>query len=269
MKKITIVTLFFALFAAVGFSQPETDAQPCAATPTVKDIDGNVYNTVQIGTQCWMKENLKTTKYADGTLISLGKQHSGEREGAMFRYYPGNKESNVSIYGYLYNWYAVVRNNPDKAHLTSPLQGVCPTGWHVPIQAEYDTLAAYLSNYPKYVCNSPDAFKVTGMTSYDITKALASTKLWQAHEEKCTPGYQLSTNNSSGFSALPAGGYEYWEEVPYSDGGIGINCSFWCRDEDPDSGTGYVFGFNNMNQDMWLGTSNEKANGCSVRCLKD
>ena len=70
----------------------------------VADHDGNVYNTVQIGQQCWMKENLRTTSYADGTSIDLGTSNSTV---TAYRYYPNNDSSYVSNYGYLYNWKAV------------------------------------------------------------------------------------------------------------------------------------------------------------------
>lgn len=77
------------------FTVPQNhDAEPCPGTPTVTDIDGNIYNTVMIGTQCWMKENLRTTRYSNYVSIALG---SG-------RYYPDDNSSNVSTYGCLYNW---------------------------------------------------------------------------------------------------------------------------------------------------------------------
>jgi hypothetical protein len=95
---------------------------PCPDTPTVTDIDGNVYNTVLIGTQCWMKENLRTTRFRDG--FSIQPWH---------RWY-GNDISYKYQYGGLYHWHAV-----NSEH------GLCPEGWHVPTRAEWDALVNYVS----------------------------------------------------------------------------------------------------------------------------
>jgi len=103
---------------------------------TVSDYDGNIYNTVIIGTQCWMKENLKTTKYNDGTSIpniSDNTAWSGLTDGAYCDY--ENDPSNSVIYGKLYNFYAV--KNALK---------ICPTGWHVPSDGEWNVLDKFVDN---------------------------------------------------------------------------------------------------------------------------
>jgi hypothetical protein len=101
-----------------------------------KDGDGNLYNVIKIGNQRWLKENLKTTKYNDGTAIlnvtdnttwiSLG-------TGAYCDY--ANNSANSVTYGRLYNWYAVTSTNP---------KNVCPKGWKVPTDSEWTTLTTYL-----------------------------------------------------------------------------------------------------------------------------
>ena len=105
-------------------------------TGTVPDIDGNVYNTVTIGTQVWMAENLKTTKYRNGDLIGTTTPATLDISGESYtKYqwaYDGN-ESNVATYGRLYTWYAV-----------TDTRNVCPTGWHVPTDAEWTTLTTFL-----------------------------------------------------------------------------------------------------------------------------
>ncbi len=93
---------------------------------TVTDFDGNVYNLVNIGTQTWMKENLKALHYSDGSAIS-----------GVYAY--GNEESNVAAYGRLYNWNAAMKNS-----LLETAQGACPDGWHMPTVAEYDVLLNFL-----------------------------------------------------------------------------------------------------------------------------
>ncbi len=90
---------------------------------TVSDIEGNTYKTIKIGTQTWMAENLKTTKYKDGSEIP-NITNNGDYD---------NNPANSETYGRLYNWYTV---DDDK--------GVCPEGWHVPDDAEYTVLTDYL-----------------------------------------------------------------------------------------------------------------------------
>jgi uncharacterized protein (TIGR02145 family)/gliding motility-associated-like protein len=110
------------------------EGAPCSGMATVKDIDGNTYNTVQIGGQCWTKENLKVSKYRNGYAIptGLGNATWGSTSSGAYAIY-NNDNANDAIYGKLYNWYAVADN-----------RGLCPTGWHVPTDIEWTTLVDYL-----------------------------------------------------------------------------------------------------------------------------
>lgn len=101
---------------------------------TVTDIDGNVYNTITIGTQVWMVENLRTTRYRDGTAIPNVKDNitwAALQTGAYCDY--GNTPANSTAYGRLYNWYAAAGS-----------YNICPTGWHLPTLDEWNTLIAYV-----------------------------------------------------------------------------------------------------------------------------
>jgi uncharacterized protein (TIGR02145 family) len=99
-------------------------------TLTVKDVDGNIYNTVQIGNQVWMGENLYTTKYRNGTPLKTGLDSIGWSEGLLGAYAPVNGDpATDKVYGRIYNWYAI--DNPI---------GLCPKGWHVPSGLEWSTL---------------------------------------------------------------------------------------------------------------------------------
>jgi len=107
-------------------------------SPIVTDIDGNTYNTVKIGTQVWMSENLKTTKYRGGSPIpefTCGGCHSAPGYGNLFygvwSYYHDNEANNVQC-GKLYNWYSIQGDT------------ICPVGWHVPSNSEWTTLTNYL-----------------------------------------------------------------------------------------------------------------------------
>ena len=129
----------------IVFKVKAKELGPCLGTTTLMDYDGNIYKTVQIGQQCWMKENLRTTKYADGISIALGSIPSTT---IAYRYYPDNNSSNVNTYGYLYNWKAVMRNSSSSDANPSGVQGICPTGWHVPSDEEWKQLTNYVSSQP-------------------------------------------------------------------------------------------------------------------------
>ena len=121
---------------ATGYNSTKTgiafDAETAGSGVTL--ADGNTYNTVLIGTQCWMKENLRTKKYANGTTISQGSLSSSSS--TAYWYFPNNDSSNMSTYGLLYNWKAVMQNSSSSSANPSGVQGVCPNGWHVPSDAE-------------------------------------------------------------------------------------------------------------------------------------
>jgi hypothetical protein len=103
---------------------------------SIKDIDGNVYKTITIGKQVWMAENLRTTRYSDGTAIALVTDNN-VWEGLItpaFCWYDNNS-SNKEVYGALYNWFTVNTNN------------LCPKGWHVPTDKEWTNLSPLPGGY--------------------------------------------------------------------------------------------------------------------------
>lgn len=107
------------------------------------DIDGNVYNTVELGTQTWLKENLKTTRYAGGGPITLAASDSKWKECTFPAYCWYNNDENLKDrYGALYNWYVVKTGV------------LCPFGYHVPTVEDWTTLAAYLNDAPKETSKS-------------------------------------------------------------------------------------------------------------------
>ncbi|MBP5650378.1 MAG: fibrobacter succinogenes major paralogous domain-containing protein [Bacteroidales bacterium] len=234
-------------FSTVDLSN---DGQPCPGTATVTDIDNNTYNTVQIGNQCWMKENLRTTHYANGVNIPMGSTYSNT---SPYRYSPDNNSSNVSTYGYLYNWPAVMHGASSSASNPSGVQGICPTGWHVPSDAEWTQLTDYVGNQTQYRCDS---------IRENIAKVLASTTGWNSSSNTCAVGNNPSTNNATGFSALPAG---YYNHGNY--GGLGNVAQFWTTtDFSGDSKYGRDFFNSYAIVDIYF---YEKYRGFSVRCVRD
>ena len=167
----------------------ETKAEIEKVTETVKDVDGNVYTTVQIGNQIWTVENWRSTKYNDGSAIpnvTDGAQWKNLTTGAYCYY--DNSAANKTKYGALYNWYAV---NTGK---------IAPKGWRVPTDADWTKLEKYL------IANG---YNWEGSRRKNkIAKSLASRTDWEIDTDAGTPGNNLESNNKSGFSALP-GGYRW------------------------------------------------------------
>ena len=160
----------------------------------VADIDGNIYDAIQIGSKVWMAENLRTARYADGTAIPKGNSASSS---TIYRYSPDANEGYAPVYGYLYNWQAVMGGSASSNSNPSGVQGICPNGWHVPSDAEWTQLTDYVSSQSQYLCN--------GDSNY-IGKALADNALsWSYDTTTCAVGNMPSNNNATNFSALPAG----------------------------------------------------------------
>ena len=160
------------------YSAPSSGLK-CPGTPTVVDYNGHYYNTVQIGTQCWMAQNLRSTKTPDGSTITS--------------YIPNNAGSVTAAYGRLYDHYALMNGSSTS---TASVQGICPTGWHIPSAEEFNTLVNFVKSQNSYLCNS---------TASAIGKALASTSGWEENSTACAVGNSQSSNNASGFNAYPTG----------------------------------------------------------------
>ncbi len=118
---------------------------PCTGKETVKDIDGNVYNTVQYGNQCWLKENLAVTRYANGTPLLNGNGKGNITGHDDKKYWFAYKDSTQykSTFGLLYTWAAVVNGKGGTKTGNEKIQGICPKGWHVPSDAEWEILLEF------------------------------------------------------------------------------------------------------------------------------
>lgn len=227
----------------------------------VTDIDGNTYDAVQIGNQVWMAENLRTTKYANGTTIPLG---GSTYTNEPHRFAPGPNQSsgenmaNVCRYGYLYNWSAVMQGANSSESNPSHVQGICPTGWHVPSDAEWTELINYLKTQSSYTAS--------GNTDH-LAKALAATWGWNSTNETDAPGNNPSTNNVTGFSALPAGYYYGPDDIFSDNNGFGIGAEFWSATEHNVDDARY---FNIYYEYAYVSVNSyEKSSGFSVRCVRD
>ena len=224
----------------MSFSTLSAPADHTGETGTVKDAEGNDYHTIGIGSQIWMAENLKTTRYSNGDLIGTTTPASSDISGEStpkYQWAYDGDESNVTIYGRLYSWYAVTDN-----------RNVCPAGWHVPTDREWTILTDYLLN---------NCYGYTRGGRTGIARSMADTN-WDLAYCVC-PG-----NNSSGFTALPGG---YRENTTSKFYHIDYDCSWWCSTEFSTADAYY----RSMTSESYSVYSNHdnKQLGFSVRCLQD
>lgn len=202
---------------------------------SLADVDGNIYKTIVIGSQKWMAENLKTTRYNDNTDIPeileaadwIGRSVPG------FSYYINDPGTFSSIYGALYNWHAL---NTGK---------LCPSGWHVPGDAEWITLTLFLGG---------DSIAAAKLMETDTTHWVYSAP---------------EISNSSGFTALPAGlrnGYSAFFDS------MGFEGYFWSSTNYPDTAYGFNGAWMRKMYSGWKGFDRNgisKSTGLSVRCVED
>jgi uncharacterized protein (TIGR02145 family) len=208
---------------------------------TVTDVEGFVYPTVKIGKLWWMAQNLRTTKYNDGTSIPLIVSNIEwiQLTTPGYCWYANDFDNYGTVYGGLYNWYA---------HNTGKL---CPIGWHIPTDNEWHNLALNLDPNSVWAGNSSES-------------AIAGGKLKEAGTDHWLDPNTGATNKT-GFSALPGGAR--W--IPSGNFEFIGETGYWsCRDESAYRAMTYV------NSSLFRGySSNEilkhKRTGNSVRCVKD
>jgi uncharacterized protein (TIGR02145 family) len=216
--------------AGIGYGEIISFKTENTMSETVTDIDGNVYHTVKIGNQVWLAENLKTTKYRDGSPISNIKETSewnNLKTGAYCDY--ENKPEKSNSYGRLYNWYAAIDS-----------RNIAPTGWRVPANSDWETLMSYLGG-----------------------ASVAGGKLKQAGLINWSSPNGGATNET-GFTGLPAGirdssySFEYLYDYGY----------FWTSTPDEYKNTARHWLLSYRRADLGRSVSS-KNNGYSIRCIRE
>lgn len=200
---------------------------PCGGDFTVLDGDSNAYETVRVGADCWTRQNIYTTLYSNGDTVD---------NPVLYPYPRLDTAHNLQIFGLLYDWYAAV--NLPKNSIENPIvnadgevQGVCPTGWHLPSLTELETLAS-----------------------------------WSASDLKLEGEFWIgdSPENGSGFSAAPSGIYDADEETPKF---LRASAHFWSANSATQE-SAYQMVISAMCENH-LYCEHQKQDGCSVRCVKD
>ena len=249
---------------------------------TVKDIDGNEYSTVVIGEQEWMAENLKTTRFNDGTRMPLVPDELkwNRTFSPAYTWYNNDKDKYKDAYGALYNWYAV---NTEK---------LCPQGWHVPTEAEWSELTEYLTGKTiaggklKSTITEKEKLELTMVQEVDeILREIEKNTGKEAESEyvpdekkaskHTVPGEQFmhgwdkpntGATNESGFNALPGGYRSYFNDV-VSFGNMGSQGFWWTATETSPRVAWARLLYHNNSHISRMDIS--KGDGFSVRCVQD
>jgi uncharacterized protein (TIGR02145 family) len=238
----------------VRFTTGEPDIT--GQTGTLTDYDGNTYNWIGIGKQAWMAENLKVTHYTDGSAIPLVEDSVAwdalTTTDKAYCWYD-NSATNRDIYGGLYTWAAAMNGAASSEINPSGVQGVCPTGWHLPSDAEWKELEMYLGM-------SPAKADDTGYRGTNEGSKLAgNTVLWEDG-----PLEQDIAFGTSGFIALPGGRRMGYAGLFDDEGHSARFCTasefnvtyFWYR----------ILRYSYSDVNRYFGF---KYDGYSVRCVRD
>jgi uncharacterized protein (TIGR02145 family) len=222
-----------------------TSSEIQAEPDPVTDIDGNVYKTIKFGTQIWMAENLKTTRFKDGMVIPHVTENTvwSATESPAYCWYTNDEPAYKNIYGALYNLYTVSSGK------------ICPVGWHAPAKSEWTILLNYLVIHGYNYDGS--------ISSNRVAKALGSSTGWLSSNIQGAIGNTDYPDkiNASGFTALP-GGYRNANGYYLNAGSYGY---WWLTDNNM---FGYFYSLDYSYSEV-LTYSTYKNNGMSVRCLKD
>lgn len=200
----------------------------------IEDADGNIYSSVSIGSQVWLTENLKTTKYRNGDLIGTTTPavlDIYEEVAPKYQWAYAGNEDTVAIYGRLYTWFAA-----------TDIRNVCPVGWHVPSATEWMVLEAFLGGWE----NAGGKLKETGTTH------------WLSPNTGAT--------NETGFTALPGGQRDYSDHFI----NLGYWGCWWSSTESEIASNGVGRDMNSEVSSLFVDEiSSKKHSGYSVRCIKD
>lgn len=230
--------LLLATSILFNYSCKTSDPEDLNSLNTIKDVDGNVYNTIVIGTQTWMVENLKTTKFNTKEPITQNTSWNDLKVGQYCNYM--NDQNYGLKYGRLYDYYAVHSGK------------LAPKGWHIPSKEEWLILKNYVSS--------------NLAASGNAAKALASTSDWLTSSKSGCVGFNMNLNNSSGFTAQPAGELAVDEFADMHEA-----CYLWSSSFEIEEDIYFIplfFKIEYSSKDVYI-EGIESGHFNSVRCIKD
>jgi len=238
---------------SAGSSNGTVETFTTLSDNTVTDIDGNIYSTVVVGDQTLMAENLRVTRYSNGASIPLLTDPNDWRAlgftDKAYGYY-NNDPSDAATYGALYNWAAAMNGAGSSDANPSGVQGVCPSGWHLPSDAEWKELEIYLG-MTSTVANT------VGKRGSPVGGKMKDLGYWNSPNTGAT--------NTSGFNGRGHGTVDYWGHSYYNKGGEGL---YWSATEALNNNA-YSRGLYYDTDAVARWDVSIKGNGLAVRCIKD
>lgn len=261
---------------------------PCGGVSVVS-YDGSDYYTTRIGSQCWLTANIRADNYADGSAIPRGSSPDGSNVGMTYNdfeayYYEaydvqsGHNQTVIDVWGRLYNWQAATRG---EVYSGTPVQGVCPNGWHIPTRSEFVSLMNNAYTPASGCTNDPWAFFVCKNNSWNAANGAAvGSPAWGALAEN-------QSRARTEFDAYPVGiirpAYAQVGGHPVAQytvpEGQWLSTNFWCADANVYPYFSALMShvglqstvFGNLGMSFSGGTASENHNsfGFSVRCVKD
>lgn len=237
-NKIYTCICLFSVLILIFSCEDHTEPAVTKEFGTISDVDGNTYKTVKIGNQWWMAENLKVTKFRNGTTINQSQDPIlWQNKTAAYCIYENNKTAP----GYLYNYYAVNDSNQ-----------LAPLGWHIPTDEEWKTLETFLG----MSSSETDLVNWRGSGQGDKLK-IEAPQGWIVYNN-------IWGTNESGFSAL-AGSCRLFNGV-YGNPGLNNNGFWWSSSENKTEAWYRHLDYKTVNVFRYFGSKNY---GFSVRCIKD
>lgn len=272
MKKYLLLSLLFVAMMG-GWAQEAEEVKSCPGIPSVTDHEGNVYHTVQIGNQCWTRENMRaTTSPTTGTYLVNTDTKIFSFSGKIARWYENDSASYASKFGLLYNWNAAMdtfnvklgelsieKSGTASVQLPKDVRrrGICPKGWHVPNDADWAELELTAG-----ICTQEEVFNDAEAWRGRNSVVLAGGSDWSGSEDPGAPGNYSPDRNKTGFTALPGG---YFRESNF--GNVQYDAVFWTATQKDNDEAYYRYLYFNRHS---LGrTEYGKYYGFSVRCIKD
>ncbi len=249
MKRKTIFITLIAMLALTALIFPSCEKETDDASPTstfTDSRDGQTYNTIKIGNQTWMAENLAYLPQIDNnsTFASATDARYGVYGYDGTDVTTAKNEDNYSTYGVLYNWYAAMAGAASSAASPSGVQGICPNGWHLPSYEEWIELERALSGENKG------------------SQLANNTNLWGDGVLKDA----TSDFGTSDFAALPAGFRDNLFGAFFS---VGTQSLFWSSTESSNGRSAWVCNLIIDRSSVSRGDNAVKSHGFSVRCVKD
>lgn len=250
-------TTYFRVITTVEGCAPYiSDMGSVTVFGEMTDIDGNTYKSVQIGNQVWMAENLRVTHYPDGSPIAQGvlDEDWAYIDGQAFCWYDNDSAANAKSNGALYNMGAAANGAESSSTVPSGVQGVCPDGWHLPSDMEWQLLEQNLG----MDAETTDLIGWRGTN--EGTKLAGQNHLWDAGALASENGF-----GESGFNGLPSGDRTWDDESIFY--GTGVFGTWWSATKaNNDNGWSRYIQYDrgSIRRDYTY-----KWNGVSVRCIKD